>query len=280
MVTLGAALVLLPAVAGSETAPTIQAENKGGGYYGQTHAWSPTQATVSAGGVVTLSNPTTVAHGVEWRSGPETPSCSASIPTATTAPTSGANWIGTCTFSKPGTYVFYCTVHGPEMTATITGNAPSQAPGGGGPTGEGGPPAGSPTGSSTTPSAPGATGGQSASPLAGSAAAALKLASRQRGRSVQGSLEVSPAGAGARLEVQLLARRASLARAGRSVQVRVGRSVRSALRAGTVRFTVALDARAATALRRRHRLALSVKVVLVPRHGAAVTITRDVVMRS
>src|SRR5271166_1990825 len=120
---LGAAVVVLPAVAGSETSPMIEAVTFGGGYYGESHAWSPAQATVPAGGVVTLSNHTAVEHGVRWVGGPETPSCSGDIPVGTTSATRGANWSGTCTFAKPGVYTFYCTVHGSEMTGTITVNA-------------------------------------------------------------------------------------------------------------------------------------------------------------
>lgn len=63
--TLGAWVVLLPAVADSETSPAIEAVNGTGVYAEQTHRWSPSQATVSAGGVVTISNPTAVEHGVK-----------------------------------------------------------------------------------------------------------------------------------------------------------------------------------------------------------------------
>ena len=52
---LGVAVVVLPTVAGSEVSPTIKAANTpSSGYYGESHAWSLSQATVSAGGVVTL----------------------------------------------------------------------------------------------------------------------------------------------------------------------------------------------------------------------------------
>jgi plastocyanin len=279
---LGAAVVVLPAVAGSETNPTITAVNSGGGYYGEQHAWSPARATVSAGGVVTLSNPTTVAHGVEWRPGaPAMPSCTGGIPVGATPAASGANWSGTCTFAKPGTYTFYCTVHGPEMTGTITVNANGTtttttttqppSPGGGSTTT---PTTSSEYGSGTTPGSSGSSG----SPLAGSASQAVKLAASQHGKSVSGSLKVSHAGAGARLEVDLLAKSGSLATAGHSAQVRVGRLVRSPLRAGKVSFTVPLSAKAKRALGRHRRLALTVKIRLTPTRGSAVTITRSVVL--
>jgi plastocyanin len=114
------------------------------------------------------------------------------------------------------------------------------------------------------------------SPLAGSPS----LRSTQRGPSVKGSLDVSQSGAGGRLEVDLLAKSASLAAAHRSGPVRVGRLVRASVSAGQVSFSVGLSARAKSALRRHHRLALTVRIVLTPTHGATVTITRSVSLRA
>ncbi len=125
----------------------------------------------------------------------------------------------------------------------------------------------------TTPSEP-----SHGSPLEGGSRA-LKLAGSQRGPTVHGSLEVSQAGAGGRLEVGLFAAHASLAKAGHS-EVRVGRLVRSSLKAGSVSLSVPLSARGRAALRRHRRLALTVKLTLTPLHGAAVTVTRHVVVRA
>jgi plastocyanin len=115
------AAALAPSVAGSEPAPTIEANNAcaGGG-----RCWKPPSATIFVGGSVNITNPTTVPHGVEWISGPTTPSCSG-VPLKGQPMPFGTNWSGSCTFAKPGTYVFYCTVHGAEMTGTITVNAPA-----------------------------------------------------------------------------------------------------------------------------------------------------------
>jgi plastocyanin len=113
-------------------------------------------------------------------------------------------------------------------------------------------------------------------PLAGGPS----LRSTQRGTSVKGSLDVSQSGAGGRLEVNLLAKSASLAAAHRSGSVRVGRLVHTSVSAGKVSFSVALIARGRSALRRHHRLALTVKVTLTPPRGAAVTVTRSVVLRA
>jgi plastocyanin len=224
LTVLGAAVVVLPTVAGSEASPTIKAANSPGGYYGESHAWSPAEVTVSAGGVATLSNPTAVNHGVQWVSGPETPICSTGIPVGTTPAAKGANWSGTCVFAKPGVYSFYCTVHGPEMTGTIT-----VSPNGTVTTTTTQPP--SQGGGSTTTSGSGPTSGSAGSPLAGSAAAAIKLGGNQRGKAVHGFVKVSQAGAGGRLEVDLLAGSATLASSPHPAPVEVGR-IRPALASG------------------------------------------------
>jgi len=279
---LGAAVAVLPAVAGSETAPTIVAENFGGGIYGEGHAWSPAQVTVAAGGVVTLSNPTEVKHGVHWVHGPATPSCSGGVPVGATAESAAAKWSGACTFTVSGSYTFYCTVHGAAMqgtitvspsgtTTTTTTTQPSS--------GSGGLTATTPTTSGQSGSEPTlGSAGLLGSPLAGSASTALRLPSSQHGKSVRGSIAVSPAGAGGRLEVDLLARSASLASSRHQAQVHVGRIVRTSLKAGSAFFSVPLNARATTTLLHRGRLALSVEVVLKPTSGSAVTLRRSVVV--
>jgi hypothetical protein len=60
----------------------------------------------------------------------------------------------------------------------------------------------------------------------------------------------------------------------------VGRLVRSLPHPGTVSFAVPLSARAKRSLARHRRLALAVKVILVPAHGATVGVTRGVVLHS
>jgi plastocyanin len=247
----GVVAVALPALAASETSPAIEAVNKpGSGAYGEEHhAWSPAQVSILAGGVVTLRNPSAIAHGVQWVSGPATPACAGGVPVGTSPSASGTNWSGTCTFTQPGTYTFYCTVHGAEMSGTVTVAAAGAAP----------PPL-------------------AASPLAGSASEAVKLAPSQHGKTVRGSVAISSAGAGGRLQVELLASAASLARAGSAAQARVGRSVRASLPEGKVSFAVPLVARAKRALHRHGHLRLSVKVIVTPPSGPATTITRHVVM--
>jgi plastocyanin len=465
---LGVTLVALPALA---TEPTIQAVNVGGGIYGTTHYWSPSQAAVSTGGSVTVENASATPHGVEWRSGPATPACSGTVPVGTTAAASAASWSGKCTFSKAGTYTFYCTVHGPEMTETITvttpgaptastgtassigeteatlqgsvnpdskattyffeygttegygtktseesageGSAakaasalvesltpgtiyhyrlvaensaekvfgadrtfttssPPAAPsattdaatavgeteatlqGAVGPNGEATtyffewgttsqygqltselpagedqtvhselaqltgltagtayhyrivaknslgttpgedrtfttasqppppPPPTPPVTTPTTPTAPvtplpptGVTPRPVEPPLS-APLGAVTLRSSQHGALVKGTLDIPAADAGGRLEVDLLARAASIAKTKRLASVVVGRLVRSASPVGKVSFTVKLNAKARSALGRHRKLALTVRITLTPKQGAAVTATRAV----
>jgi hypothetical protein len=95
---------------------------------------------------------------------------------------------------------------------------------------------------------------------------------------VHGSLVVSQAAAGWRLEVTLQARGASLANLRRAPQVRVGRLVRSSVHAGKVSFAVALSANARHALAIHRRLAVTVTIVLAPPHGSAATAKRSVLV--
>jgi plastocyanin len=265
---LGAAVAVLPTVASSETTPAISAVNEPGGLYSEEHhRWSPAQATVTAGGTVTLSNSTDIPHGVRWVSGPNTPACeegAGKVPVGTEPSASGTKWSGACTFSKPGTYTFYCTVHGPEMTGTIT-----VLPSGTTTTSTTTP---TTTSTATTPTTPVETPVES--PLVGSPS----LRSSQRGGTVKGSLDIAKAGVGDRLEIDLFAKRASLAKA-HQTRIRVGRLVRDSVSAGRVSFAVKLDAQARKTLARRRQLALSVTITLSPAYGEPLTVTRTVIER-
>ncbi len=109
--------------------------------------------------------------------------------------------------------------------------------------------------------------------------ATLALANAQHGDAVHGTIQIPASDGGARLEVELLAQGASLAKVRRGGSSRVGRLIRSSAPAGTVSFTVSLDAQARHALHRHHKLALTVKIVLTPVHGATLTITRTLDLR-
>ena len=109
----------------------------------------------------------------------------------------------------------------------------------------------------------------------------LKLTPPHHGSSLRGSIQVSSSGAGGRLEVELLANSASLAkiRHKRSTSTVVGRLVRASVPAGKMFFSISLNARAKSALHRHHKLALTVQIVLTPVAGAPASVTRSVVLR-
>jgi plastocyanin len=115
LVVLLAAVVLAtllgPAVAGSET-PTIEARSS--------LTWQPPSVTVNPSGQVKIVNNNMGTHGVEWKTGPATPTCSAGVPVGNTPAASGTGWSGSCTFAQEGTYEFWCTVHGSAMKAVVT----------------------------------------------------------------------------------------------------------------------------------------------------------------
>jgi plastocyanin len=260
MAVLGAAAAVLPAIASSEALP-VEAVNEGL-YY---HHWSNPTQTVASGEAVKFSNPSgTTPHGLKFTGGTAgaVPSC-VGLPAAATTETGETNWHAQCTFTTAGTYTFICTVHPGEMKGTITVNADGTTT----------------ITTTTTPTSPTTTTPTtpveppSSGPLLGSPA----IRSSQHGAVVKGSLEISKSGAGDRLEVDVFAKGASLARAGRSTRVRVGRLVRGSVPAGKLSFAVKLDAKARSALKRRRRLALTVKVALTPSSGEPATLTRSVV---
>lgn len=243
---LGAAALLGFATASSAGGPTIEAA--GGGYAG--YYWKPSTAEVTPGGTVAFDNGSAVPHGVTWTSGPEAPSC-----TGVPINEGKTSWAGSCKFGQAGTYGFYCPVHPTEMTGTIT------------------------VSSSATVSPPPSTEATE-SVLDGPASKALTLPRAQKGGFVRGSIALSQAGAGAKLVVDLLATRASLLGAGHAGTVRVGRLARPYLRVGRVSFAVPLTRAARRALRRHGRLALTVRLTVVPPHGEALKLTRGVVVHA
>jgi hypothetical protein len=276
---MGAAVVVLPAVAASET-PTVEAITGCSTYYPSYPCWSPSSpVTIASGGTVKfVDKSNSLEQGIRWIG--TAPACE-NVPSTNQK----GSWEGTCTFTQPGNYRFEGTqiysstgevvVTGTTTTSTTTSTATTTTA----PTSSG---LAGPTGASPESGSPaaGSNGGAQASPLAGSAASAIRLAAVQHGGAVHGSVEVSHAGAGGRLEVQLLVRRAALASAGRIAQAQVGRVARATLAPGTVSFNVALDAKAARALRVHRRLALNVRIVVTPVDGPAVVLTRSVLLRS
>jgi plastocyanin len=118
-VALGSIAMAAPTVASAEI-PSIVAYNEPGVY--SYHRWTPQTATILPEGVVKFSNPyATTYHGLKFTGGPAgaTPNCTG-IPQMASEPIGAFHWEGECTFTKPGTYTFVCTVHPLEMTGTIT----------------------------------------------------------------------------------------------------------------------------------------------------------------
>ena len=107
----------------------------------------------------------------------------------------------------------------------------------------------------------------------GAAARAPELHRTQRGTVVHGKIHI--ARAHSRLQVELLAAKSALGRHGHG-HVRVGRLVKTA--SGNAQFAVAVDAAARRALRRRGKLALTVRITVTPATGARYTTTRTVTL--
>jgi plastocyanin len=241
-----AILALQSGTAGAAEGPTIEAASSG--YH---FVWSPPTAEVAPGGTVNFKSPSaSVPHGVTWKSVPEDPSCS-NVP----IDSEKTSWSGSCTFATAGSYAFVCTVHPVEMKGSIEVKAG----------GTGGP----------NPPPPADRAG---SPLSGPASQALRIRKAQSGNAVRGSIGLSQAAAGARLTVDLLARRAALLSARGAATVRVGRLARSSVGAGRVSFKVSLKPSARRALKRHGRLRLTVRVTVTPPGRDATKLTRGVVL--
>jgi plastocyanin len=272
VIVLCAVLAAIPSLAsstGSSTATISGLESK---------MWSPMEVAITPGGTVTFENTSTVVpHGVVWKAGnPETPSCSG-VP----IDKGETNWQGTCTFTKEGTYGFYCYTHGMAMSGKVFVNASGTIPTTTTTT--------TTTSSKTTSSGTSTTmsmsmtststsssssygGGGAADSLRGSS---VRLPASQHGAHVKGSVAIARSGSG--LVVEVLTSTATLAKAHRH-ETRVGLLKRSHLPAGRTSFSVALNAKAARALRHRHRLAVKVRMALTAPAGAKVTRTLGVVL--
>jgi hypothetical protein len=308
---LGAAVAIVPALAAGTPAPSeVKLEVAEHCYFKEWPCWNikgnnPEDIrqiqpfTIAQGGTISFEdNEASYPTDVLWKSA--APSCTSGVPS-----TPKTSWSGTCTFANAGEYEFESeglfndgTFNYKKYKVIV------EKPGGGGTTSTTTPTTTTTTPTTTTPTTttpttttPTATtstqppgGGATTATTPGSIEtpppsggssplATLALANAQHGDAVHGTVKIPAADGGARLEVELLAQNASLAKVKRGGNSRVGRLVRSSAPAGTVSFTVALDAQAKRALRHRHKLALTVKIVLTPKHGAAMTLTRSVVVR-
>lgn len=241
--------------------------------------------TIAKGGTVTFGYPSGIStHNADFAGGPAPTSCvqtagtpgSRSPPPLPSEPTA-AGWSGTCTFETPGTYTFHCDLHPTRMHGTIVVVDPNAPPPTTGTTGT------TPPTTTTAPGSPGTTSTGTTSPPGGSTQQGtrvrVRVARLQRGSLLRGTVTV-PA-AGSRIDVTaLVASRALGGRARRRArQVRVGGKRLRAKAAGATAFSLTLDAAARAALRRHRRLAVSLRIVVTPPHGARVVKTVAVVVR-
>jgi plastocyanin len=236
------ALLLAPALAIGQ-APGITAVDT------PAPAWQGTPLTVTAGATVTFSYSGTKQHYVEFaKDGPQ-PSCTPGVPMAFKT----GSWSGECTFPTAGQYDFICPLHDIPPIGTMRGTIRVVEP--------------TPTPTpATLPDAVPTPAPTTAPTVDTQTSLTLTLASRQRGKRVRGQVAVLQAGS--RLVVTLRVRR-----------VRVGRVVQSSTRAGTVRFSVPLDAKAKRVLRTRKRLDVTVAVALTPPGARTITRTQKVRLR-
>jgi hypothetical protein len=188
-------------------------------------------------------------------------------------------WSGSCTFATAGVYTFYCTVHGAAMSGTITVGAQETTTT---TTTTGAPPpgqTGTATGTTTHPPYPEQPAGGSQSPLplhAGPELSALRVLAVVHGHWLSGSLDLSGAGSGAMLRIDVLASRSALSEGPGHSLVAVGHLKRAGLGAGVDRFQVRLSATALRALRLHGHLTVRVSVSLSTPGGASPHLTRTI----
>jgi plastocyanin len=249
--------------AGSQGPPVIAALDPD--TYNASPRWGPSTVTIAPGGAVGFQYPAgdppqgTSAHSVVFQNPPSTPSCSG-VP-QTNGAGQAAPWSGSCTFSAPGTYSFYCGVHGVAMSGTVKVAAPGPTGTGTDPTTGTGPNSGTTTGTTTVT----ATGQP---PGAAPDASAFAVASSQKGTSVKGSVTIG---------YDRSSLSAVLTASGKLAKLTtVGSLVKSRLKAGPLRFSVPLSKRGKRALKRRHRLTLRLQVRVRAPNGSSTTLAKTV----
>ena len=182
--------------------------------------------TIAAGESVLFSQSGSNPHNVVFKS--TQPVCtqtsgtsSGTVPPLPNAPTASP-WSGTCTFTAPATYTFYCAFHGEGMSGSITvpGVAPPPPP----PPVSPPPPPVSPPPVSPPPPPPATTG---------AAATLLRVTTPQRSFTLRGSVNVSRAGS--RLLARAFARRGALSGGRSTLLVQVARLSRASIGPGASR---------------------------------------------
>lgn len=259
-----------------------------------------TSVTIAAGGTVSFSYPKGAsAHNVDFWTGPQPSSCEVNgAPQAPPVPSSPSppGWTAQCTFASPGTYTFRCDMHHfmkgtvivsnttttttsttttTETTSPVTTGTTTQSP----------PTTTTPTTSTmsmttypgypmtSTPTATGAPRSAVGSPLAVAASKAIRVFEHQRGLRVTGAIDVSSVGRGGRAVVTLRTRSGGHL-------LKIGHLLLRHLRAGRVRFAVALDRAAIALLRSADQLEITATITVAGPKGAPVTVSRHVHLRS
>ena len=206
--------------------------------------------TIAAGGHVNFAYPFgSSRHNVKFTGALPTVCGSEGGPAATASALPGApagpGWDGGCDFQTVGSYPYICELHPNSMTGSVTVIAAGASP---------------------------------PVEVDDPAARSVRVALHQRGTSVRGSVLV--AHNGSRVLARAYARRKSLyVRSRSSREVRVGRRLRSTVRAGRATFSAPLNALARSALRRNGRMLLKLRLTVTPPEGRSYTATRTVILR-
>jgi plastocyanin len=216
----------------------------------QANGTEATTLTVAPGATVTFGYPAGASFHNLVFTGPK-PSCE-NLPPGPRP----KGWQAECTFAEPGTYPFVCGLHD-TMTGSVVVAAPTPTP--------------TPAATADPAATPGATPtpGPYAPPPAPTTLA-LKLAAKQRGTRVRGTVAVEQAAS--KLQVTVTARV-------KKTRVRVGRWAKSSLPGGPATFSVALDARARRVLRTERRLTVTVAVALTQLDGERLTRSAKALIR-
>jgi plastocyanin len=245
--------------------------------------------TIAPGGTVSFSYPSgSNEHNVDFGSGPQPTSCtvggqsqSPPIPSTPTAP----GWSGTCTFNTADTYSFHCDRHtfmtgtiivGSQATSTGTGSGSSTTS-----TGTMTMPMSMPMPTtSTAQPTTGTTRPTLLSPITGSARTAIKLVGASGGRKVNGTINVSRVGQGGHAVIAVISSSSALGRGGHKQPTTIGHLRLSDLRAGTVRFDIALKTPARRALTAHKHPAIAVRITVSASGAQTVSLSRSLTLRA
>jgi plastocyanin len=246
--------LLIAAAMVCAAAPALGSGDPGGSFTAIDYAWQAngtdgTTVTVTPGQTVSFGYPAgTTTHNVDF-TGKQPTQC-----TGLTPYPRPKGWTASCTFDAPGSYPFVCDVH-PGMQGTVVVSAPASLT----PTATPTPDPGADPVATPTPPPLGSGSGPSTSPTATPVTTLkLKLAAKQKGTHLRGTVTVERASS--RLEVTV-----------KSGKTKAGTWLKRSARKGTVAFSVPLNAKARRTLKAKRRLKLTVTVALTPPGGKLLT---------